>query len=385
MEWITDILLSFLISFGITIFVIPRILLISFKKKLFDMPDERKIHEGIIPRLGGVSFFPSILFSLSFVIASHYLYSGYIPENITKLFPELLLIMCCLIMFYLVGVADDLIGVRYHQKFLVQIFCGILLTTSGLWINNFHGLFGIHEISPYIGVPFTIFIVVFIINAVNLIDGIDGLASGLSSIALFIFGLLFIYQRQGVYAMVAFSTLGVLIPFFYYNVFGKAERQSKIFMGDTGSLTIGMILSFLTVRFSMYDVHAVHSLDGSIVIAFSLLIIPMFDVIRVMIRRFRTGKHIFKPDKNHIHHKFLSMGFTPRRAMVTILCISGLFAAGNILLHSYINITLLLFLDIAVWIGMHVWMNRRVKLYKELNDSTDDMIVNEEASTYENL
>ena len=121
------------------------------------------------------------------------------------------------------------------------------------------------------------------------------------------------------YSMLAFSTLGVLVPFFYYNVFGNAERARKIFMGDTGSLTLGYILSFLAIKYSQNNPEVISNTKGTFLIAFSTLIIPAFDVIRVVMVRLRNGKSPFEPDKNHIHHKFLAMGFTPRKAMILSL------------------------------------------------------------------
>ena len=206
--------------------------------------------------------------------------------------------------------------------------------------------------------PFTVLIVIFITNAINLIDGIDGLASGLSSVALLVLGFLFMEKGLWVYAMIAFSTFGVLIPFFYYNVFGSAERARKIFMGDTGSLTLGYILSFLAVKYSQNNLAFTSFTEGAFVIAFSTLIIPSFDVIRVVLVRIGNHKSPFEPDKNHIHHKFLAMGFTSRKAMISILLISCGFSAGNILLVPYVNNTILLALDIIVWVGLNLWWDK---------------------------
>ena len=178
------ILLTFLISVFIARMLIPRILLISMRKKLFDMPDARKIHKKAIPRLGGVSFFPTVLFTYCLVYTFRLLLGCELTSLYTSyLLPEMLLFACGMTLLYLTGIADDLVGVRYRQKFVIQIFCACLFPLSGLWINNLYGLFGIHELAPYIGMPFTVFTVVFITNAINLIDGIDGLASGLSSVA----------------------------------------------------------------------------------------------------------------------------------------------------------------------------------------------------------
>lgn len=363
MGYISILLLSFLISLGFSAFIIPRILLISFKKHLFDIPDERKVHQGVIPRLGGVSFFPAVIFTLSLMIGLNRIYG---PEAFPSIIcgsdtAVLSFGLSSLLLLYLTGITDDLIGVRYYQKFIVQVLCAVLLVESGLWINNLYGIFGVYELPAAVGIPFSVFVIVFITNAINLIDGIDGLASGLSGIALLFFTVLFAYQREWLYASLAIVSLGTLIPFFYYNVFGNPERGRKIFMGDTGSLTIGFVLSILAIRFSMTDVTVSHRVPDAIVIAFSVLITPVFDVVRVILHRVRFHKNIFSPDKNHIHHKFLALGFTHRAAMITILLISSGFAAMNLLLLTHVNINFLLFLDIFIWTVMQLYLSRRIK------------------------
>lgn len=357
---------AFVISVFVARLIIPRIIIISLRKKLFDIPDARKVHKRAVSRLGGVSFFPTILLSCSLVLAFRTL-TGYNISNLqaSYVLPECLFLICGMTLLYLTGIADDLIGVRYRQKFIVQILCACFLPISGLWINDLYGLFGINVVSAWIGVPFTVLTIVFITNAVNLIDGIDGLASGLSSVALLVFGVLFMGKGLWMYSMIAFSTLGVLVPFFYYNVFGSAERSRKIFMGDTGSLTLGYILSFFAVKYSQNNVEVISYTEGAFVIAFSTLIVPAFDVIRVVMVRIRNGKSPFEADKNHIHHKFLAMGFTPRKALVTILLMSCVFSAFNIILMPWINNTVMLIVDITIWIGLNLWwdyLRNRCKL-----------------------
>lgn len=353
------VILCWVISASIARVLIPRILLISMRKRLFDVPDERKIHKRAIPRLGGVSFFPTILFAFCGVLALRILLRHQISElRALYLLPECLLLICGMTLLYLTGIADDLIGVRYRQKFLIQLFCAVLFPIAGLWINNFYGLFGFYELPAWFGMPFTVLLVVFVTNAINLIDGIDGLASGLSSVSLLVLGGLFMEKELWAYSMLAFSTFGVLVPFFYYNVFGSEERARKIFMGDTGSLTLGYMLSFLAIKYSQYNPDITPYTPGAFVVAFSTLIVPTFDVIRVVLLRLRSGKNPFEPDRNHIHHKLLAMGFTPRKAMIFILGLSCTFSAVNILLMPYVNIMLMLLIDIAVWTGLHLWWNR---------------------------
>lgn len=362
------IITAFVISALVARLIIPRILMISLRKKLFDMPNERKVHKRAIPRLGGVSFFPTILLSCCLVLAFRTL-TGYGISVLQDSFilPEFLFLISGMTLLYLMGIADDLVGVRYHQKFVIQIICACFFPIAGLWINDLYGLFGIHMIPAWMGIPFTVLTIVFITNAINLIDGIDGLASGLSSVALLVFGVLFVEKHLWIYAMVAFSTFGVLVPFFYYNVYGSEARARKIFMGDTGSLTLGYVVSFLAIKFSQNNLEVSSYTQGAFVIAFSTLIIPAFDVIRVVMVRIRNGKSPFEPDKNHIHHKFLAMGFSARKAMVIILFLSCVFSYLNIYLMPYVDNTVMLIGDVTVWIVLNLWWDR-VKKRKEINE-----------------
>ena len=173
--------LSLFISIILSRLIIPRILVVAHRKKLFDIPDERKVHSGIIPRLGGVSFVPTILFSLAFVTGLRYIVGLEIAiDKLNFIIPEFYFMVCGLMLLYLSGIKDDLVGLRYRSKFIIQTIVACFIPLSGLWINNLYGLFGIHELTPWLGIPFTIFLTVFIVNAINLIDGIDGLASGLA-------------------------------------------------------------------------------------------------------------------------------------------------------------------------------------------------------------
>jgi len=347
--------------------IIPNILIISLRKRLFDVPDERKVHKRPIPRLGGVTFFPVILFSLC-VFTTVRLMTGHGPAetSTTDLVCEFLFLTGGLTLLYIVGIADDLIGVRYRKKFLVQIISAAMFPLSGLYINNFYGLFGIYLIPAEVGIPLTMLLVVFITNAINLIDGIDGLASGLSMVALLVFGVLFVHFRMWSYAMLAFVTVGVIIPFFSYNVFGSADLGRKIFMGDTGSLTLGYILSFFVIKYCMYEPDMLLTMKTSpVLVSFSVLMVPCLDVIRVVLRRARNKRALFMPDKTHIHHKFLAMGFSPRRALVTIQLMSACFCAFTIVAILYMNNTLVFVIDVVVWMLLNLWfdhvINRKMK------------------------
>lgn len=240
-----------------------------------------------------------------------------------------------------------------------------MIIAGEMYIDNLHGLLGIHGLPVWIGYPLTVLVIVFIINSINLIDGIDGLASGLCGVATLFYGVVFFLLHEYIYAILSFATLGVLVPFFYYNVFGDANKQKKIFMGDTGSLTIGMILCILCLRLLQCSTtEASAELPNILVLAYSPLLIPCLDVVRVYLHRVRNGKNPFLPDKNHIHHKLLALGMRQRMAMVSIVLVSILFSLCNIFISKYINVTLLVLINVLIWTLLNVWLTYRIKKNK---------------------
>ena len=362
MEHVFQIVLGFILATMLGLFIIPRILVISHRKRLFDMPDVRKLNCRPISRLGGVTFFPVIVLVMC-SISLFELHNGYAIGLGRNLLNEMLCLLVGLMLLYIVGVCDDLIGVRYNRKFLVQILAAAFLPLSGLYIHNFYGLFGWYEIPALVGVLFTMLLTVFIINAINLIDGIDGLASGLCMVALSIFGVTLAINGWWIYTMLAFVCVGVLIPFFIYNVFGNAERGHKIFMGDTGSLTLGFIISLLAVKYIVSMGQTESVVDGwPLVIAFSVLLVPCLDVFRVILSRLKRRVHPFKPDRCHFHHKILNMGFTPRKALIFIELISIAFIAFTVLLvHVGVLAYWVFIYDVILWTLLNVWFSRIIR------------------------
>ena len=364
MEHLFFIVLGFLLAVSLGRIIIPRILVISLRKRLFDIPDFRKIHQHPISRLGGVTFFPVIVLVMCTITLIGVHIDGFATDFFSdNIAGEMISLMAGLVLLYIIGVCDDLIGVRYSRKLLVQVLASAFLPIAGLYVADFYGLFGVDVISPFIGIPLTMLLTVFVTNAINLIDGIDGLASSLCMIALLVFGVSFAQYGVWMYALLAFVCMGVLIPFFLYNVFGNAEHGSKIFMGDTGSLTLGFILSLLAVKYILFvsaDSSAVYGTP--IVWVFSLMLVPCLDVCRVVLNRLQRKENPFKPDKTHIHHKFLMMGFTPRRALVLIQLMS-LFFIGLTILLIYVGVPayMVLILDILVWTLLHVWFSRIIR------------------------
>lgn len=343
----------FMLSVLLATVILPRILFISYKKRLFDVPDNRKVHKTPIPRLGGLSFLPVILISLCSITGIRYYMNQ--PVDMlwaSELFIQYLFLIVGLTLLYLVGVADDLVGVGYRYKFVIQILAALLFPLSGLWINDLGGLLGLHEIPAYVGMPLTVFLTVYITNAINLIDGIDGLASGLSCIALGLLIIVSVIVGQWTHAFLAAATLGVVVTFYYYNVFSASGK--KLFMGDAGSLTLGYVLSFLVLHFwqksSFWDPFAMN-LN---MVTLSTLLIPLLDVVRVFYSRVREGRNPFTPDKSHIHHRLLRTGMRVRAVMFSLLLLSLFFVISNFIFSLYMNATFMLLLDLVFWVLMHL-------------------------------
>ncbi|MBD5267271.1 MAG: undecaprenyl/decaprenyl-phosphate alpha-N-acetylglucosaminyl 1-phosphate transferase [Bacteroides sp.] len=360
--WIINSISAFLLSVFFSGIMIPQILLIAFKRRLFDEQDPRKIHKGLVPRLGGIAFTPVVCFTISLLLGISSLTGR--PYMLDEMIPNATNIafgFCALFTLYLTGLADDLVGVRYLAKFVVQILCSILLISAGLWFSNLHNLFFINALPWWLGMPLTMIVVVFIINAINLIDGIDGLASGLSFAALIIYGTAFFFMKAYIFAVISFAVVGVLIPFFYYNVFGDAKKRKKIFMGDTGSLTIGLILAYLSLE--LYCISMVYGSElraNPFIVAFCPLLIPCLDVVRVFMGRIRRHNNPFLPDKTHIHHKLLAIGIPPRLCMVTIVTVALFTSTLNIYLSQYIDVNILVLLDIGGWTAGNILLSKRI-------------------------
>lgn len=377
MDWIIDGLLVCLVSVAVSGIIIPQILLIAFRKKLFDELNERKIHTAAVPRLGGLAFVPSILLSLCLVIGFKLLFYNLAPVdvlgfNILKSGGQSPLVgissveilplcfgLSAVIIMYLIGIADDLVGVRYRAKFVAQIMASLLLVAGGARIDNLHGFLGVYELPIFMSCILTVILVVFIINAINLIDGLDGLASGLSAIAMVFYAVNFILADQWAYSLLAFAVLGTLIPFFFYNVFGNAAMGRKIFMGDSGSLTTGILISFLAMETTRLTAQPLYRAN-LLVVAFAPLAIPCLDMLRVFIHRILRGKSPFLPDRSHIHHKLLALGLSQRTAMIAILAASACLVVADIWLAKFVGSFVILLIDLAVFLLSNWQLTRAI-------------------------
>lgn len=294
-----------------TIWFQPHILKVAKEKNIVDNPDARKLQRIPIPVMGGIA----VVFGLLVGIMCFPLFGD---------FNNMLAILAAVIVMMLIGLVDDIRGLSPKIRFIIEILLVFyLIAETGNQINNFHGLWGVSIIPDWISVPLTIFACVGIINAVNLIDGVDGYLSGYCTMASIYFAIAF--YRLGNMKMVALAAIIVaaLLPFFLCNVFGK---HSKMFIGDAGTLSMGILISTFVRNMltATTDSTAVADNLGLIPLSLAIMSVPIFDTLRVMGSRILRGTSPFKPDKTHLHHIFIDLGFSHIGTTVSILCLNTL-------------------------------------------------------------
>ena len=303
------IIFPLLTSFVITYLAIPKIIHFANQSRLFVRGGGRHSHEVQTPIFGGIAIFAGLLFSLLFW---------------AKL-EEIQFILVSLIIVFFIGLLDDLLSLTPTRK-LIGLFSSIfvLMFLGDLQIKSFHNLFGIQELPELVAILFTLFVTVIITNAYNLIDGIDGLAGGLGVIASFVFGLIFLFNDDAQYAILSFTLLGALLAFLKYNF-----NPASIFMGDTGSLVIGLIFSILSIRLINEGVNIPNDqqyVNKGPFISIVILAIPLFDTFRVFFIRIFSGCHPLRPDRNHIHHTLLDLGLGHKKSTLILYTYSVIIA-----------------------------------------------------------
>lgn len=315
------IFLSLAISFTIVYFVIPKIIKVSKIKKFFDVPNHRSAAKHIVPTLGGIAIYAG--FRLSQILSLNSFNTN-----------ELKYLSAGVLVMFLLGLKDDIIGTSAKSKLFIQVITALYVVILGHYrITNLNGLLGIREIEYFTGIILSVIVIVGIINSLNLIDGIDGLASGIGILISTVFGILFLIAHDYIYAITCFSLTGSLIAFFLYNVFGTAN---KIFMGDTGSLILGIIVALITIHFIEFTPISSTAIFGSSAIALAIIIVPVIDTIRVFVIRILQKRSPFSPDMNHIHHNILKLTGNHLASSSIIIAVNAL-----IIILSFILIDVL--------------------------------------------
>ena len=331
-----DVLLCIAISFTITFLAIPAVINVAEMKKLFDMPDERKVHHSPITPLGGLGIFAGFIFGC--LLTLHF-----------DKAPDLQYFMAASLVIFFLGLKDDILIISPVKKFIGQVLAAfIIIYYGGVQIRSMHGFLGIYQLPEMFSLLLTYFAVIVVINSFNLIDGIDGLAGSLGLLSTVIFGVYFLDAKMIPYAVLAFSLAGSLLAFLIFNF-----QPAKIFMGDTGSLLVGTINAILVIKFinvaNAEDIS--FPVSASPAVGFTILMVPLMDTLRVFGIRILHRRSPFSPDRNHIHHLLLDRGFSHKQITLFLVAINTAMVALVFMLRS-INCTVLLFSVFAVFFGL---------------------------------
>ena len=304
-----NVLLTGSVSFIITFLTIPAIIKIADEKNLYDLPDARKLHKKPIASLGGVGIF------LGFFLAS--------LLSVSNANPEFQYFFAASTIIFFLGLKDDILVLSATKKFIGQVAAAaIIIHLAGIKITSMHGLFGVTELPEAFSLALSYTTIILIINAFNLIDGVDGLAGMLGLLTMSVFGTYFYFADMPAYALLSLAMAGSLLAFLIFNY-----NPAKIFMGDCGSLLLGLMNAILAIKFiTVADSAAVpFHIESSVAIGISIIVIPLLDTLRVFSIRVFQGRSPFSPDRNHIHHILLDRGFTHKSITLCCLLLNILF------------------------------------------------------------
>lgn len=346
----------FLVSLLIAVISIPVIIKVADLKHLMDEPDEdRKLHKTRTPTLGGIAIFAGTVFA-------HSAFTDYLRADDVRFMTS------SIILLFFAGIKDDIIALSPLKKLAVQIFCALLITTLGkLHLTSMWGMFAVNEISPITGIAITVFIIVGLINAFNLIDGTNGLAGSLGLLASLSFGTWFALTGAQGLSILAFSLSGGLLGFLFFNF-----RNAKIFMGDTGSMLLGFIVSILAIKF--IENSRMPGLDSSPLyikaapgVAVAVVLIPLLDMTRVFFMRILKKRSPFSADRLHIHHILQDLGLSHAQVALVLLSYAIMMIVFALYFREMRSLDLcLLLVLISAVLSAGVGLYRR-KLWKQKN------------------
>lgn len=354
----------YLTSLLVVAFAIPPIITVSLRKRLFDDPNEsRKIHKRIIPNFGGVAIFTGFLFSCSIFIPS-------------QILPEANVLMGAGLVLFMIGLKDDIIGLGPGIKFVAQFASAFIVAmVANIRIVDLHGIFGVYDLTYYTSISLTVFFIVGIVNAFNLIDGIDALAGSIGLILCVAFGVLFYKSGDLGWAYLATGLAGALLGFLFFNV-----TPARIFMGDSGSLLLGFVSAVLSIKFMNVSLSenvmaGPFQVTSGIGLVSAILIIPVFDTLRVFALRIMRGASPFVADSNHIHHRLLSLGLSHVQATLVLASVNVVFIVTALSLQSIGDAqltSLILILMLTLNGVLSLFINRFKRNSLSLSGSTKD-------------
>ncbi len=347
----TILLLTLIIAFLATYITLPHIITIAEVNQLGAVPNQRSSHTKITPVFGGIGILAGILSPL-LILGKLVTFQGFS------------LIFVAVGVVFLMGLKDDFIEIKPLKKLLGQIVAASLVVISGLQIGSLHGIFGVGILPNWFAIPLTIFVIIVIMNAFNLIDGINGLSSGIGILVATVLGIWFYRVGELEFSMIAIALVGALLAFLKFNI-----TPAKIFMGDSGSLVLGLIVSILIIHFiDFHQDFPGHPLTftGVPAIAISILIFPLFDTLRVFTVRILKGRSPLSPDRHHIHHMLIDAGFTHTNASLILVMVNAIYILLAMTFQA-LGPFILLTLVLSSCIGLTLYLRRLVRINRLKN------------------
>ncbi|HXD93097.1 MAG TPA: MraY family glycosyltransferase [Bacteroidia bacterium] len=356
--------LVFVTAFIVVLYATPALIKVAILKRLFDEPGNRKIHTRVVPTIGGIIIFAATLFSYSlwFELDFTKIRNMFELSQVYQYIREFKLIVATMLMLFFVGIKDDIIGTAPIKKLIAHVLAGLILVLVGnIRITGLHGIFEVNEIPYWASVFLSLFTYTVVVNAFNLIDGVDGLAGGVGFIACMAFGTWFVCANDIILASLAFALGGSLLGFLVFNF-----SPAKIFMGDSGSLTIGLIVCVLSIKLIEYPVDKLNGILPYLskpVFVIAVLIYPLADTLRVFTMRAIAGVSPFSADRNHLHHRFIDIGFSHRKTVLYVYFFNiltiGISIACYMLNPSVAMIAVVLFAAICMTVLQLVYRLKR--------------------------
>lgn len=369
---ITYVILPFLISAILSFIVLPKALFSKFHNRYrFGAVKENGHTHSRARFLGGVAFVPIIIITLGLTALIDMRFSlqlnstGPLVDQITQVF----LLMAGMSGLYIVGLLDDIVGTSGYQRLVATFLASSLLPLSGLWINNLYGLLGLYELPAWAGMTFTTILVMYLTETIRLTDGIEGMATGQCSVSLAIIVSLSFYAGCSLPSILASAGLGVTIIFFLMKLWKLEDRGT--FLGSSGSLPLGYLICFVIL--CLYKGKEWHDYgDGLALTAFCTMLIPAWDMLRVLKSRFVDRRSLSLPDRNQLHHKLQRMGVGKGIVQLLVLVINLIFIGlSGILMNKDVNITLILLGDIVLFCIVNLTINFFISLHRKHSDSKD--------------
>ena len=330
-------IIIFTLAFTVSSICIPLVIKLAIKHRLFSENGGRHVHKGYIPRLGGMAIFTGFLFSQAYFAVGHFTASD-ISETYYLIFFSITLL-------FLLGILDDLINIKANLKFVLQLLIAIILVwRADIRIESFHGLFGIDTLPLWFSYMFSILVITFFVNAYNLIDGLDSLSSSVGIYVLACFTGFFLWNGAYIDSMLAFSAMGALLGFWIFN-----KPPARIFMGDSGTLSIGLLLAYFAIRIANLPLDE----EGTFNPVFAMVVMayPVIDTLRVFTKRILKGISPFTPDKNHIHHALLDLGLGHGKSTLVVIVFSVFLSVIAYLLRMNQTLSFLVLVPLILFVS----------------------------------